>query len=137
MIIKINTHGNAMPEQHGDWIDLSITEDVHMRTGEMKVISLGVSMELPVGYYAKVLPRSSTPKKWGIMMANSCGIIDNKYCGDGDIWGFPAYAFRETFIPKGTRIAQFCIVRKEEPVKLVQVESLGNSDRGGFGSTGD
>ena len=137
MIIKINTHGNPMPEKHGDWIDLSIAEDEYLSKGQLKVLSLGVSMQLPEGYYAKILPRSSTAKKWGIILANSMGIIDNGYCGDNDIWGFPAYAFRETFIPKGTRIAQFCIVKQEEPVELVQVESLGNADRGGFGSTGD
>ena len=137
MEVKINTHGTEMPEKHGDWIDLSTAEDTHIGAGQFKVISLGVSMQLPDGYYAKVLPRSSTPKKWGIMLANSCGIIDNEYCGDNDIWGFPAYAFRETFIPKGTRIAQFCVVKQEEAVELVQVDSLGNPDRGGFGSTGD
>lgn len=136
MTVKINTHGNPMPEKHGDWIDLSTAEKTVIKKGEFCNISLGVSMELPEGYYAKVLPRSSTPGKWGIMLANSVGIIDHEYCGDGDIWGFPAIAFRDTEIPKGTRIAQFCIVRQEESVDLIQVEKLGNKDRGGFGSTG-
>ena len=136
MIITINTHGNPMPEQHGDWIDLSIAEDAYLSKGQLKVLSLGVSMQLPEGYYAKVLPRSSTPMKWGIILANSIGIIDNGYCGDNDIWGFPAYAIRETFIPKGTRIAQFCIVKQEEQAELIHVTQLGNPDRGGFGSTG-
>lgn len=137
MIVKINTHGNEMPQKHGDWIDLCVAEDVSMEKGEFRLLSLGVSMELPKGYYAKVLPRSSTPGKWGILLANSMGIIDHDYCGDNDIWRFPAYAFRDTTIPKGTRIAQFCVVKQEEKVELVQVEKLGNSDRGGVGSTGE
>ena len=75
--IRINTHGNPMPEQHGDWIDLSAAEDVSMRRGEFRIISLGVSMELPNGMYAMVVPRSSTFKNHRILLANSVGIIDN------------------------------------------------------------
>lgn len=137
MQIRINTHGNPLPEQHGEWIDLSTAEDVVMVKGEYKLISLGVSMQLPEGYYAEVLPRSSTPGKWKIIMANSTGIIENDYCGDGDVWKFPAWAFERTIIPKGTRIAQFRIVEQAERVNLIPVYTLGNKDRGGIGSTGD
>lgn len=137
MQIRINTHGNPLPEQHGEWIDLSTAEDVVMVKGEYKLISLGVSMQLPEGYYAEVLPRSSTPGKWKIIMANSTGIIENDYCGDGDVWQFPAWAFGRTIIPKGTRIAQFRIVKQAERVNLIPVYTLGNKDRGGIGSTGD
>ena len=136
MTIKINTHGNPMPEKHGDWIDLSLAEDVMMQEGDFRLLSLGVSMELPEGYYAKILPRSSTPGKHGIILANSMGIIDHEYCGDDDIWRFPAYAIRDTQIKKGTRICQFCVVKQEEEIDLVQVDKLGNKNRGGLGSTG-
>ena len=136
LMVKINMHGNPMPVKHGDWIDLCTAEDVSMKKGEIRVISLGISVELPEGYYAKVLSRSSSPNRWGIIQANSVGIIDNEYSGDGDIWGFVAYAVRDTEIPKGTRIAQFCVVKQEVEIKLVEVERLGNPDRGGFGSTG-
>ena len=137
LTVRINTHGGKMPEQHGEWIDLATAEDVELEPLEFKIISLGVSMELPEGYYAQVVPRSSTCMKHGIMLANSMGIIEHDYCGDNDIWGFPAVAIRKTFIPKGTRVCQFCLVRKHEPVEFVQVEALGNADRGGYGSTGD
>lgn len=137
MKIKINTHGTPMPQQHGDWIDLFTAEDIVMKKGDFKVISLGVSMELPEGYYAMLLPRSSTAKKYGVIMANSIGIIDNAYCGDNDIWGFPALAFRETAIPAGTRICQFQIVKQSEEVEFEQVERLDGKDRGGFGSSGN
>ena len=135
-LVRINTHGNPLPESHGEWIDLRTAEDVTLEPLEFKIISLGVSMELPDGFYALMVPRSSTCKNFGVIMANSMGIIENDYNGDDDIWGFPAVAIRKTTIPKGTRICQFCVKRKEELVKFLQVESLNNANRGGFGSTG-
>ena len=56
---------------------------------------------------------------------------------DGDVWGFPAIATEDTYIKKGSRIAQFKLMSKGEDVTFEQVESLGNIDRGGFGSTGE
>lgn len=122
----------------GDWVDLRTARDVD--ANEVKgIIPLGIAMELPRGYEAHVLPRSSTFKRWGIIMTNSMGIIDNSYCGDGDEWGFPFYRldFSTGAIPKGTRIAQFRIVKNQPPIKLVEVDTLGNDNRGGFGSTGE
>ena len=87
MKVKINTHGNALPEVHGEWIDLCTAEDVTLDFLEYKIISLGVSIEIPAGYYAHVVPRSSTFGKWGILLANSMGVIENDYCGDGDVLG--------------------------------------------------
>ena len=71
MKVKINTHGNALPEVHGEWIDLCTAEDVTLDFLEYKIISLGVSIEIPAGYYAHVVPRSSTFGKWGILLANT------------------------------------------------------------------
>ena len=120
----------------GDWIDLRAAEDINMETGEFKMIPLGVAMELPEGYEALVAPRSSTFKKYGIILANSIGIIDESYKGDGDEWHFPALAMRGTFIRKNERICQFRIIRHQPLIHLQEVESLGNADRGGLGSTG-
>ena len=93
-------------------------------------------MQLPSGYYAEMVPRSSTFKNYGLIMANSVGIMDESYCGDNDIWGFPAYATRDVEIKKNNRICQFRIVEKQPEIEFETVESLGNSDRGGYGSTG-
>lgn len=136
MRIKINTHGGPMPERHGEWIDLSTAAPAFLKPFEYKRISLGVSMELPHGYYAEVVPRSSTCEKWGIILANNMGVIENDYNGDDDIWQFPAVAIRETYIPEGTRICQFRLVKQQEEAELEPVDSLGNDNRGGFGSTG-
>lgn len=138
MSIKVNTHGNPMPEllKQGDWIDLRAAETVEMKAGEFRIISLGISMELPEGFEAHIAPRSSTFKKWGVLQPNGIGIIDNSYCGDNDIWGFPALAMRDTVIYKGDRICQFRLVDKQPHVRFIEVESLNNKNRGGFGSTG-
>lgn len=120
----------------GDWIDLRAAEDIYLERWQHKMIPLGVAMELPEGYEALIAPRSSTFKRYGILLSNSIGIIDEAYKGDNDEWHFPAYAVRDTFIKKNDRICQFRIIQHQPMINLVEVESLGNADRGGLGSTG-
>ncbi len=120
----------------GDWIDLRCGDTISMAKGDYRLIPLGVAMQLPDGYEAEVAPRSSTFGRYGILMVNSIGVIDESYNGDGDEWRFPAYATRNVTIEKNARIAQFRIRRHQPPVVLIPVGSLGNDDRGGFGSTG-
>ena len=93
-------------------------------------------MQLPKGYEALVVPRSSTFKNFGIISANSIGVIDNSYCGDNDIWKFPAIALRDTVIKKNERICQFRIIANQPKFKVEEVLVLDNADRGGIGSTG-
>ena len=120
----------------GDWIDIRSAESVDIKAGEYKLIRLGVAMELPEGYEALVAPRSSTFKNYGILLANSLGVIDESYKGDNDEWKFLAYATRDTHVEKNDRICQFRIIEHQPKIKLTKVESLGNADRGGIGSTG-
>lgn len=120
----------------GDWIDLRSAEDVELKAGEFKLIPLGVSIELPKGYEAHVVPRSSTFKNFGVIQTNHMGVIDCSYCGDNDIWRFPAYALRDTVIHKNDRICQFRIMENQPQIEFEEVETLGNADRGGIGSTG-
>lgn len=120
----------------GDWIDLRAAEDINMDGGKFKLIPLGVAMELPEGYEAIVAPRSSTFKNHGILMANSIGIVDESYKGDNDEWHFPAYAVKDTYIRKNERICQFRIIQHQPMIHLLEVDHLGNTDRGGIGSTG-
>ncbi len=124
------------PLSQGDWIDLRCAETIKMRAGEYAQIPLGVAIELPEGYEAIVAPRSSTFKKYGLLLSNSIGVIDNSYCGDNDEWKFLAYATRGTVIRKNDRICQFRILKNQPKVKLVTVDTLDNEDRGGIGSTG-
>ena len=138
--IKIKYHNPDLAKiekiEVGDWIDLRAAENVKLSAGEFKLINLGISMKLPEGYEAHVVPRSSTFKTWGILQTNSMGIIDNSYSGTNDIWRFPAYAIRDTEIKTNDRICQFRIVKKQPDIEFVKVDKLEDPDRGGFGSTG-
>ena len=120
-----------------DWIDLRAAEEVELKAGEFKLIHLGVAMQLPEGYEAHIVPRSSTFKKWGIIQTNHCGIVDNSYCGPNDWWRMPVFALRDTKIEVNDRICQFRIQKHQPPIMLKEVEHLGNENRGGFGSTGE
>lgn len=120
----------------GDWIDLRSAETVELKAGEYRAIPLGVGMILPDGYEAHVLPRSSTFKNYGLILANSMGVIDNSYSGDGDEWHFIAYATRDTKIIKNDRICQFRIVKNQPKIRFLIVEKLRKISRGGIGSTG-
>lgn len=123
-------------DNKSDWIDLRAAETVEMKAGEFKLIPLGIAMELPAGYEAHVVPRSSTFKNFGILQTNSTGIIDETYCGDNDQWFFPALAMRDTVINVNDRICQFRIVEHQPKIEFIELETLGNINRGGHGSTG-
>ena len=139
MEIKIKYFDNAeeiKKIEQGDWVDLKAAENVYMNKYDFKLIPLGVAMQLPEGYEAHIVPRSSTFKNFGIIQTNHMGVVDESYCGDNDQWFFPAYAFRETTIKKGDRICQFRIVKKQPEIEFKVVDKLNNKDRGGHGSTG-
>ena len=139
LAIKIKYHNDILPLdkfENGDWIDLRAAEDVEMSTGDFRLISLGVSMKLPEGYEAHIVPRSSTYRHWGIIQANHMGVIDNSYCGENDIWMFPAIAVHDTVIYKNERICQFRIVKKQPEFDFKEVDHLYDQDRGGFGTSG-
>ena len=138
--IKIKYHTDKIDKiekiKIGDWIDLRASEDVVINKGEFALIPLGVSMKLPKGYEAHIAPRSSTFKHTGLIQTNSVGVIDNSYSGTNDIWMMPVYATRNTCVGVNERICQFRIVKKMPEVEFVERETLDETDRGGFGSTG-
>ena len=138
--IKIKYFDDELPKiekiDNGDWIDLRSAEEIVMDKGDFRLISLGIAMKLPKRYEAHVVPRSSTFKNFGVIQTNHCGVIDESYCGDEDVWKFPALAMRSTIIRKGDRICQFRIMQKMPPVRFEEVEKLETTSRGGFGSTG-
>jgi len=136
--IKIHYYESPALEQKdgSDWIDTYIAEDVSMQPGEFKLISLGFACQLPDGYEAILAPRSSTFKRYGLLQANSIGVIDNSFASDSDIWMFPAYATRPVTLSKGIRICQFRIQQKQPTLHFTPVKHLSASERGGFGSSG-
>ena len=139
--IKIKYFTDDIPELcyvegKSDWIALSASEEVTLKAGEFRLIPLGVAMELPAGYEAHLVPRSSTFKNYVILQTNSMGVVDCSYCGDNDMWRMPGYATRDGTIEKGARIPQFRIMANQPRLNFVPVEHLEGADRGGFGSTG-
>lgn len=160
-VIKIKYHSDDIERLNkikiGDWIDLRAAEDVFVPFGKSALISLGVSMKLPKGYEAHIVPRSSTFKNFGVIQTNGIGIIDNSYSGTNDIWRFPALCLHAnglnyetdedgfispsmlkqgSWIHKNDRICQFRIVKKQPDLEFDEVMFLDETDRGGFGSTG-
>ena len=141
MNIKIKYHSTEIDkitniEGKSDWFDLRSAENITLKKGEYKLISLGVSMELPEGHEAYIVPRSSTYKNFGIIQTNHHAVIDESYKGNNDIWKYPAYALRDTEIKVNERICQFRIQKKMPTVVFEEVNFLDNEDRDGIGSTG-
>lgn len=150
--IKIKTFKDQiLPEiiSKGDWIDLRAAEDYNLKPGEYKLLKLGVAMELPKGFEAIVVPRSSTFRNYGILCANSFGVIDYSYNGDMDEWKFPAFSPKGSMILAKDRICQFRIQLSQKAtvwqkikwflsngIKIEKVERLNTINRGGVGSTG-
>lgn len=129
--------GKIKTLQKGDWIDLKVSESVDLKKGEFKMLDLGVTMKLPFGYEALVVPRSSTFNRYGLIQTNGVGIIDETYCGNNDVWKMPVYATRDITIEKGTRVCQFRIQKHQPETIFNEVTKMEDDDRGGFGSTGE
>jgi len=150
--------------EKGDWIDLRSAVNVTLppptitrakKDSERTVVfsqglvPLGVAMELPKGFEAVVNPRSSMFLKFGVVLANSQGVIDNSYNGDNDEWKANLISLTGTTIKQGDRIVQFRIQLSQKAtvwqklkwlfcngIKLVHVGELDHTNRGGHGSTG-
>lgn len=133
----------------GNWIDVYANKDVFVKCGERAMVPLGFALELPEGWEGHLAPRSSTFKTWGIIQTNSVGVVDDTYIGDNDQWHMPVYCLqgkdiesengeevKGTWIRKGDKIGQFRIMEVMPEIEFEEVESFGNKDRGGFGTTG-
>ena len=123
-------------EGKGDWIDLRSAEEVSLKKGDYHLLNLGIAVQLPEGYEAHVVPRSSTFKNFGIIQTNHMGVIDNSYSGDNDLWKWPILAMRDTTIHVNDRVCQFRIMKNQPRLVFEEVDHLSGPDRGGFGSTG-
>ncbi|GAA0094880.1 dUTP diphosphatase [Clostridium perfringens] len=153
MIIRIKYFNKATKLKKitkGNWIDVYANKDVFVKCGERAMVPLGFALELPEGWEGHLAPRSSTFKTWGIIQTNSVGVVDDTYIGDNDQWHMPVYCLqgkdvesddngeeiKGTWIRKGDKIGQFRIMEVMPEIEFEEVESFGNKDRGGFGTTG-
>lgn len=140
-ILKVKYHSDKIEklkfiDGKSDWVDLRAAEDVTLEQGDFYMIDLGISVQIPEGYEMIIAPRSSTYKNFGIIQANSIGIIDESYCGNDDVLKMPVIAMRHTEIHLNNRICQFRIIKHQPALTFEEVDDLGNRSRGGFGSTG-
>ena len=170
--IKIKGPYEIKDKANGDWFDLryagqerkfdgfqNIKNDYIDENGKkrykkrvtptVELLDLGVAMQLPKGFEAIIAPRSSTPKYFGVLCANSIGVVDNAFRGNDDVWKFPAFVFGSKSIKPGDRICQFRIQLSQKAtilqklkwlftsgIKFQYVDKLENDNRGGIGSTG-
>lgn len=139
--IKIKYHVKELEKLRyidgkSDWIDLRVAEEVKMKAGEFRLISMGISVELPKGYEMWILPRSSAFKNFGVIQTNAMGVVDESFCGDNDIIHMPILAMWDTEMHINDRIGQFRIAKHQAEIHFVEVEHLNHADRGGFGTTG-
>ena len=114
----------------------SAEADLELRPGEIRAVSTGLVMELPLGVECQVRPRSGLAARYGITLPNSPGTIDPDYRGELKVLlqngGSSSVAIR-----RGERIAQLVFARFEAP-EVTEVDSISETSRGegGFGSTG-
>ena len=151
----------------GDWIDLRAATDIHLEAAQagvqyqlnnskfrdvnipVKLVPLGIAVQLPKGYEAIIAPRSSSPFRFNSFTPHSFGVIDNSYCGNNDEWKLLVSPLNTIDINKGDRVCQFRIQLSQKAttwqkikwlfsngIKVVKVNKLSNKNRGGFGSTG-
>ena len=116
--------------------DLLAREDTTIEPGSIELVPANVVVEVPKGYMLALVSRSSTPRKKGLTKPHSIGVIDQDYCGDGDELKIQVYNFTQepVTVEKGEKIAQGIFMRVDK-FEWEEVDSMNNSDRGGFGST--
>lgn len=135
-IKRLNDKAGVVVGTAGEWIDIAIPETVEFKKDEPKFIKLGIAVKLPKNHEAIIAERSSTFGRYGLLLTNSIGVIDNAYCGNDDEWGAMFYPTRDITVTTGTRLLQFRIQKCQPEIKVEYVDDLKGANRGGFGSTG-
>lgn len=122
--------------RHGKEIETATNGIITVMPNDILMVKLGFAADMGKGYEAQVKPRSSTFKKYGILQGNSVGLIDDSYKGDGDEWSVYFHCTKMTRVPVNSRLVQMTIEKSRPDIDFDVVETLGNKNRGGFGTTG-
>ena len=133
-VAKVTINGKDT-EHYTLYSENTVKRVVNFAKGDIVTLHTGLAMQLPPLTEGWLIPRSSTFRKTGLIQTNSIGMIDNAYCGDNDEWMAIMYATRDGEIQIGERYLQFRTMPCMKPQDIVEVDSLGNHSRGGFGST--
>ena len=117
--------------------DLTARQDTIIKPFEVTLIPLNIVVKVPKGYGLFLFSRSSVPGKKGLMVANSVGVIDQDYHGEGDEIKMAALNFtkKDVIVEKGERICQGIIMKIAVPI-ITEVKKMASISRGGFGTTG-
>ncbi|CDW79864.1 deoxyuridine 5-triphosphate nucleotidohydrolase [Stylonychia lemnae] len=123
--------------EHAAGYDLYSIEDTVVKSKDKKLISTGISMQIPVGNYGRVAPRSGLAVKNFIDVG--AGVIDADYRGEVKVLLFN-FGEQDFSINVGDRVAQL-IIEKYTRTEIEEVpmdQDLDSTARGegGFGSTG-
>ncbi len=112
--------------------------DIDIEPWKPTVIPLNLVVAVPAGHFLMLSARSSTAKKFGLIVANGVGIIDQDYCGDNDEIGLSVLNFTgaPVHIAKGDRVGQATLVSMTKADEFNVVPKMDSKDRGGWGSTG-
>ena len=111
-------------------------QTIKYKAGDVVIVGLGFACKLPKGCEAEITPRSSMFMNYGLLLTNCVGVIDESYCGNTDEWKAVFYATRDGKIEINDRLLQFRIDDKMKRYNFVEVETLNNESRGGYGTSG-
>ena len=114
--------------------DLHAAVDVRIEPGQRCLVPTGIAVEIPVGHYGRIAPRSGLAVRHGI--DTLAGVVDSDYRGEVNVLLINLGEL-PVELRAGDRIAQL-IIEQAAPCSYAWAESLGETDRGdgGFGSTG-
>jgi dUTP pyrophosphatase len=138
--VEVLLHGAEAPiyAHAGDaGADLVSTETLTLAPGQRATIGTGVSIALPAGYVALVVPRSGLAAKHGLTVVNTPGTVDAGYRGEIKVILLNTDATEPYAVAAGDRIAQLLVLPVTR-ARFIPVERLPGTERGdgGFGSTG-
>lgn len=128
------THGSSWAAGYDLYADLS--SSIMIQPGEIKVIKTNIAVEIPVGFFGGIYPRSGLSTKQGLTLINCVGVIDADYRGDIRV-PLINLSNKRRIIEPGDRVAQI-IIQRCERVFWAEFPELTDTERGsnGFGSTG-
>lgn len=134
------TDENLLPKRetaHAAGYDLKACETVVLAPGEIKLVPTGVKAYMQANEVLYLFDRSSNPRKKGLVLINSVGVIDGDYYGnpnnEGHIFAqMKNITDEQVVVEAGERIVQGVFM----PFLLVDGDEADGVRTGGFGSTG-
>ncbi|MBM7642856.1 dUTP diphosphatase [Streptococcus loxodontisalivarius] len=139
-LVSTFTNQELLPKRetaHAAGYDLKVAVTTEIAPGEIKLVPTGVKAYMQAGEVLYLFDRSSNPRKKGLVLINSVGVIDGDYYGnpnnEGHIFAQMQNITDETVVlEEGERIVQGVFM----PFLLVDGDEATGTRTGGFGSTG-